>query len=365
MKYRDEIHLKLKNEIVNFKNTYIPLRTLLIAAESVSDDMPAFLQGIEGQTVFCDVISRFVETGLIVPVGNKPNAVGGLYQKYRVNKEEKQKNSALTEQIIHNIKLPALLDYYIKNQQDFLDDRDIIDTIVHFLANASLELVTVNERAYELFGDEKFFKGAGKERSRGEVVLKRLGLSYSHLNCRETVEPFFSFQKPNFYAQSPKRIFVIENKDTFWSFKRAVLDGASAISADMVVYGEGKKIISSFQFMDEYSVNPQTDSVFYFGDLDPEGINIYCELLDRYAHYRICPFFAGYQAALEIGLRKKPVKWQKLQKLKEKNIDRFIKNFESAQAEKIKKHLEAGFYIPQEALSAAEMKERFGRITDA
>ena len=44
MKYRDEIHLKLKNEIVNFKNTYIPLRTLLIAAESVSDDMPAFLQ---------------------------------------------------------------------------------------------------------------------------------------------------------------------------------------------------------------------------------------------------------------------------------------------------------------------------------
>jgi len=128
----------------------------------------------------------------------------------------------------------------------------------------------------------------------------------------------------------------------------------------MLVYGEGKKIISSFKFVDEYDVDPQRDIFFYFGDLDAEGINIYCELLDQYPQYRILPFCEGYQAVFEIGQRREPVKIPKRQKVNIENIERFISAFDQSWAIKLKKLLEGGFYIPQEALSAVEMKERFG-----
>jgi len=262
-------------------------------------------------------------------------------------------------QIVRSITPPATLDYYIKNPNDFLNDKVIIDTISSFLKQKNKELVTVNERAYKLFGDEKFFKGAGKERSRGETVLKRLGLSFLSIGCEETVEPFFGFQKKDFHSLDSRNVYIVENKDTFWSFKRNIMDSPSIIKTDMLIYGEGKKIISSFKFINQYDVNPQTDVFFYFGDLDPEGINIYCELLDEYPQYRISPFYEGYQVVLEVGLRRGTLKTPKQQKVNKENIARFIKGFDQSWALKLKENLVGGFYIPQEALSAAEMKERF------
>lgn len=54
-----------------------------------------------------------------------------------------------------------------------------IKTINDFIKKDEHEIVTIKERAYELFNDEKFFKG--DERSHGEVILRRLGLSYEDL----------------------------------------------------------------------------------------------------------------------------------------------------------------------------------------
>lgn len=182
--------------------------------------------------------------------------------------------------------------------------------------------------------------------------------------CEETVEPFFGFYDKDFHSLISRNIFIVENKDTFWSFKRNIMDYSSRIKVDMLVYGEGRKILSSFKFVSEYDVNLLADRFFYFGDLDAEGINIYCELLDEYPQYEISPFHEGYQAILEIGLRRESAKTPKEQKLKKENIFRFIKVFEDSWAAKLKKHLEGGFYIPQEALSATEMKERFGNISN-
>ncbi|MDD3364670.1 MAG: DUF2220 family protein, partial [Syntrophomonas sp.] len=263
-------------------------------------------------------------------------------------------------QIIRSIDPPATIDYYIKNPEEFLADRLVIATFINFLEHKDKDIITVNERAYQLFGDEKFFKGADKSRSQGETVLKRLGLSYAHLGCEDTVEPFFSFQKKDFHLLEAKDVYIIENKDTFWSFKRRILDAPSIIKADMLVYGEGKKIISSFKFMAEYNIDFIRDKFYYFGDLDAEGINIYCELVDEYPDFIIMPFIEGYQAILEIGLNRPPVKTPKQQRIKTKNIARFIKAFDRTWAVKLQQHLEGGFYIPQEALSATAINERFG-----
>lgn len=216
--------------------------------------------------------------------------------------------------------------------------------------------VTVNERSYELFGDEKFLQGAESGRSRGKIILNRLGLDYRDLGCRETLEPFFSFIEKTFHSTTDRQIFIIENRDTFWSFKRNM----TPIKADMLVYGEGRKILSSFQFMEEYNVILGRDKIYYFGDLDAEGVNIFCELADKYSSYGIIPFREGYLAMLEIGTRRGLLKTPKPQRMSRVNIERFISFFEQPWAAKLKSLLEKGFYIPQEALSATEMKERFG-----
>lgn len=359
----DDVFLILKKEVNSIETRHILLNRLISAVESVNHDLPAFLQSPKGQAAFIDAVFKLVAEQVITPVG-KPNTVQGLHQKYRKTRRLEEKDQGLMTQIVRNIAPPATLDYYLKNPQDYLNDSAIIEVISDFLKQDHKDLVTVNERAYQLFGDEKFFKGAGKNRSRGDTVLKRLGLNYASIACVETAEPFFSFQNKDFHALVSRNIFIVENKDTFWSFKRNIMNSSSRIKVDMLIYGEGKKIISSFKFVNEYGVSPLSDRFFYFGDLDLEGINIYCELLDQYPQYEISPFDEGYQAVLEIGLKKEPVKTPKKQKIKKENIARFIQAFEHAWAAKMKKHLEGGFYVPQEALSATEMKERFGSITN-
>lgn len=371
----DIVYARLKNEINAVRGRQITLNSLIAAVETINMDMPAFLQSPDGQAALNHAVFKLVSENLLTPVG-KPVTASGLRQKYKINKKTAEKDAELVEQIVRSITPPAKVDYYLKNPRDYVQDKPVIEVITGFLKrehsvhslhsahSARKDIVTVNERAYQLFGDEKFFKGAGKNRSHGQTVLKRLALTYADMACEETVEPFFSFLRRDFHALAARNIFIVENKDTFWSFKKQLMDCPSRIKVDMLIYGEGKKIISSFRFVAEYGVRAVPDRFYYFGDLDPEGINIYCELLAQYPQYQITPFHEGYQAVLEIGLRQAPVKTPAAQKIKAENIALFTGTFAPAWGAKLQKHLEGGFYIPQEALSAAEMKERFGTNTN-
>jgi hypothetical protein len=360
----DRLYIKLKGEINSAEGKMISLNRLFSAAEGIAEDMPVFLQSPEGQAAFDHAVRKLTSEQIIAPVGNKPATHGGLHLKYRINKEAAKKDSRLMSEIIKSIAPPATVDFYLKNPGLFLEDRAIIAPITGFLKQKSKDLLTVNERAYQLFGDEKFFKGDAPNRSRGEVILKRLGLDYASIGCEETIEPFFSFYRQDFFGCHVRQIYIIENRDTFWSFKKVLLDSPSRLRTDMLIYGEGKKILSSFRFVAEYDIDPEKDTFFYFGDLDAEGINIYCDLKDNYPRYRIFPFVEGYQALLEIGSKREPVKTPKRQKVNCGNIERFLQAFDPSGALQLKQLLEEGFYIPQEALSAAEIKERFGNAAD-
>jgi len=353
------IYNKLKDEMQRKNGRFILLSDMLAYAEALSADMPIFLQSPHGQKIFSSAINRLVDEELLKPAESKPTTINGLYKKYRKIYTEK-KDHNLAAEIIRSIEPPASVDYYLKNHNDFVDDKPVIENISAFLRRKKMDFITINERAYELFGDEKFFRGTDKERSRGETVLKRLGLSYEDMRCYETPEPFFNFQKNDFSSLRSRIVYIIENKDTFLSFKHEIMDLPSKLDPDMLIYGEGKKILNSFKFVSEYDIDPEYDSFIYFGDLDPEGINILCALKDRYPQYKIEPFIEGYKIVLETGLRKIPSRTPGKQVINEKNISRFISYFDKNTAEQIKNLLVSGCYIPQEALSASMMKERFG-----
>lgn len=358
MKMGDEIYKILKNEIDNFHLKYILLNSLHSAVEKFDQEMPVFLQSPKGQAAFSDTVKRLISEQIISPVGKKPHTHNGLHNKYRIVKDLKSKDNQLVTEIVRNIDLPSAVDYYIKHPQEYINERHIIKIINDFVKQGDHEIVTVKERGYELFNDEKFFKG--DERSHGEVILKRLGLNYSDLSCVDTLEPFFGFYRKDFFNLDSRNICIIENKDTFWSFKKNVFDDYSTLNIDMLIYGEGKKILSSFQFVEEYEIDPSKDKVYYFGDLDPEGINIYCELRDKYYIYNILPLCKAYEAVIDIGRAHEPIKTPKQQRVIDNNIRRFVHFFDEPWDLEIKRLLEDGFYIPQEALSAARIKERFG-----
>jgi len=359
MRIEDKIYKTLKNEIDKSKLKYILLDRLHSAVERLDQDMPVFLQSPEGQTMFSKVVKRLVSEGIISSVGKKPTTHAGLHKKYRIIKDSKSKDNALITEIIRNIDLPSAVDYYIRHPQDFINERDFIKTINDFVKKDGNDVVTINERAYELFSDEKFFKG--DERSRGEAILKRLGLNYFDLRCVDTPEPFFSFYRKDFFLKDTRNICIIENKDTFWSFKKNALDSDSVFDIDMLIYGEGKKILSSFQFVEEYDIEPYRDKVYYFGDVDLEGVNIYCELRDKYYIYNILPLCKAYKAIIEIGKGHGLIKTPKQQRVSESNIKKFTHFFDQPWDMEIIKLLEGGFYIPQEALSATRILERFGK----
>lgn len=378
--FEQKITEALKKAISAGKGSYIALGALHKAAEGTGPEAPVYLMSPDGRALFRKCIDALVSAGLISPVGRRPGSTDGLYLKYRINKAARQKDDELAKQIIRSIIPPAKLDFYLKNPWLYREDKEIIEKIMGFLktyhsgnvglvggkglANGSggsgkntENWVTVNERSYELFGDEKFLRGAESDRSVGETILRRLGLGFSDIGCNETLEPFFSFMGKAFHIAAVRKVFIIENKDTFWSFKRNAM---VPVKGDMLVYGEGRKILSSFQFMEEYNITPGRDEILYFGDLDAEGVNIFCELADKYPPYGIKPFCEGYLAMLEIGTRRGLRKTPKLQRMCAENIDRFCGFFEQPWVERLKALLNEGFYIPQEALSAAEMRERFG-----
>lgn len=162
---------------------------------------------------------------------------------------------------------------YIENIYRFLKSRD------------NRHWVSVEERSIELFYDEKFLINR-KETPKGKYgILKRLKLSYEDLKMKKYGEMFIYWNRG---TKDIKKIIILENHSTFFTYKRIIEDQGNVfgISPDILVFGEGKKIENSFTFVEEIA-NKDGLEVLYFGDIDPEGFGIYSRLKDRYSNVDI------------------------------------------------------------------------------
>ena len=197
------------------------------------------------------------------------------------------------------------------------------------------------------------------DREGGMELLKRLEFSFDKLNYYETSEPmaYYSHKKT-----IPQNLLIIENKDTFYSMRKHLIDGSNKIMGmeiGTLIYGGGKAIYKSFQ---DYSrgVEPyfkhEKNKVYYFGDLDYEGILIYETLCEKYKDdVEIILFKTAYekmlQKAEEIGVTE-------LADTKEgqnKNIGTyFIEQFSLMMQDKMKRILEKHKYIPQEIVNSSD-----------
>lgn len=265
--------------------------------------------------------------------------------------EEQEDYSDLVEELQYRI-VPAIrTDYYLHHPQCYKEDRQWVLLLNDFLKNQGSRLserISLNERSFQIWQREKFLK-----EENGKKILKRCGISFEQLNFYETAEPL------SYYVHTreiPQNLLIIENKDTFYSMRKFLLQGGSEILGvyfGTLIYGGGKRIHKTFSDL-EISLEPymkaEGNVFFYFGDLDYEGIGIY-ENLAAIAGEKVTirPFCRAYQAMLE---KAEAAKMPKTKEKQNRGIDgSFFEHFEKETGAEMMQLLEDGLYIPQEILN--------------
>ena len=242
--------------------------------------------------------------------------------------------------------------YYREHPEHYEADRENLQLLSSYLKDHS-ELLnteeTMNERSFEIFHREKFFQKEG-----GLEFCKKVAVAPEMLAFYRTSEPL------SYYAHSkkaPQNILIIENKDTFFDIRRYMNAGCNEILGkefDTVIYGAGKGIWKTFvdyvNGAERYFL--ENNELFYFGDLDYEGILIYEHLLELYPDCEIRIFKEAYDAMLDKALK---IGFSRLPDMKEKqnaNIGTvFLDAFDKTRNHQIYEILSAGKYIPQEILN--------------
>lgn len=293
----------------------------------------------ENDKVLSNALEQLVEEKRIEPLKSSKKNIQRSYEKYRIikNKEEQKE---IQKEIINTFQKELNPNYFLKNPEEYVKTKEIIIPINNFFKNPDANILTINERSYQIFKNEKKLK-------ENEDIISKLGLNFEKLHCYETYEPFFCYINSQF-KRAEKKTIIVENKDTFWTIQNAIKQSANE-KIYMVIYGEGKKILQSFKYIENFAINKQ-DEIQYFGDIDYEGINIYVTLKQRYPEYNIIAYKTGYEIILD--LEPNPPQIRKKQNSNFNNVKVFLEEFEPKYQEKLKDIFNNKKYIPQEVFNS-------------
>lgn len=299
-------------------------------------------------------VMNLLEQGELKPVkkagtnGKKP----ALSLSYWLTEPNEPSRQELEEELKYGLEPLISIEYYLSHLQAYQTDRPWVLMLSRYLReNRSLleQPESRNERSFEIWSREKFLT-----REQGVKILKRCGVSLDFLNLYETAEPFAYYSRTR---EVPQNMLILENKDTFFSMRRFLLEGHSNILGEKfgtLIYGGGKRVVKSFQdfaLSAEPYMQAEGNKIYYFGDLDYEGIGIYESLARQRGTYELpVPFTAAYKKMLEKA--KQPDTLPEASQGQNQNLKGdFFNYFSTDTAAQMKNILKAGKYIPQEILN--------------
>ncbi len=311
----------------------------------------------------CTYVYSQIENGRLKPVkasktnGKKP----ALYREYWGIEPDKNDGidlEKLKEELKYGMSAKISVDYYMKHLDQYASDRRWVLMLNDYLRMCQgmneMPVISKNERSFQIWGREKFL-----QLEQGKKILKRCGMDVSQLSFYETSEPLAYYSRER---SVPQNLLILENKDTFYSMRRHLIEGGERIFGipfGTLIYGAGKGILRSFQdfaFCVEPYMREDENTIFYFGDLDYEGIGIFERLAESF-EMPIRPFAAAYEQMMD-----KAGAVLDLPETKEKQNRRisgkFYEFFSDAMVCKMKELLESGRYIPQEILNIEDFKNR-------
>lgn len=299
-------------------------------------------------------IMELLEKGKLKPVKNAGTngKTPRLCLSYWMVEEQEESQDALAEELNYCMEPLISIEYYLSHLDQYQEDRSWVQRLNDYLKeNRSLlkEPISVNERSFEIWGREKFLT-----KEQGRKILKRCKIEMGFLNMYETAEPFAYYTHTR---KIPQNMLILENKDTFFSMRKFLLEGNHHIfgmEIGTLIYGGGKRIVKSFRDFDlsaEPYMKEKENQIYYFGDLDYEGIGIYESLARQWeGNGRPIPFVTAYEAMIEKG--EKIDRLPKTKEFQNQNLKgEFFSYFSNETVEKMQEILVKGEYIPQEILS--------------
>lgn len=323
------------------------------------DSIIAKHRGWDYQTLYQYIVEE-IKQGNLKPIeasgvnGKKPS----LYNRYWIFEEEED-SSKYEEELTFQIHPLLDVSFYKNNWEKYEKDRFYILQLSEYFTNHQNKLVqteTTNERSFEIFQREKFLSLEG-----GKSLLKRLGVSREQLAFYETSEPLSYYSH---HKQHPQNFLIIENKDTFYSMRKHLISGNDSIlglKVGTLIYGGGKGIYKSFaDYVNQVEpyFGDKGNKVYYFGDLDYEGIFIYETLQKKYPELKIELFHQAYEKMIDKAEKMNGEMEQLLYNLPvtkvgqtEKEGTLFYQVFDESYKNKMQNILENRRYIPQEILN--------------
>jgi hypothetical protein len=249
--------------------------------------------------------------------------------------------------------------YYAKHPDEYYENKIYIQKIDSLLKQDSCPILTANERSYLIFNDEKALTDPGKATIDGLVILRKLGnLKIEDLKAKETFEPFFCYQTEmfeNIANSRPRRVLIIENKDTFWTLVDAI-KSKRLCNIHLLIFGEGMAITKKFAFI-QYLRGLPSDQYYYFGDIDYAGIIIYNTLRENFPEYDIVPAVPFYEYMLHIVGIENSRSLKSTKNIDPSNLSPFIDYFDAESVDIIREIVENKRCIPQEAINNNNIEE--------
>jgi hypothetical protein len=252
------------------------------------------------------VLLQLVEEGRLrpLPPKKKRDPITGLpHVVFALRPQEdakKKKENQLTEELRHQTAwVPKMASFAYKlTKKEALRQAVKINNYLRTRKPDELRLPH-RERALRIFGDEKALDGKPIRHGffKGRIMLDDLDCFY----CPEPL-PFRTYSLERRMTEG-KPLLVVENANTYWSCCQA---NETLRRFAAVVYGRGKAITAFEQACDGLlAIEKQVggEGIDYFGDLDPEGIDI-PHMINKHRHAIGLPSLAAAQRLYHSLLQK-------------------------------------------------------------
>ncbi|MBP3915470.1 Wadjet anti-phage system protein JetD domain-containing protein [Clostridium sp.] len=300
----------------------------------------------ENYDYFYNIMQECINRGFLIEkksVKYNTNPFKPLKLKYDKYQEEKAVLGDDEKAFLHSLNSKIDTSYYLKKPEELSGDKERLSSLNDFLNNSQIHsYISVKERSYQLFKDEKLIQNTN--------FLSKVKLTYDELKTLENPQPLLCFMKKSFYKTGQKNILIIENLDTFWSFQRFIFVDESFEKIDMLIFGSGYNITNNNYDFSYYNISTN-DNIYYFGDLDSEGLRIYQLFKSKFVNYNIKLALCFYQYLIE----QIDNSTRQMDNQKSADIERLFREespyIKEEMLEQFKEVIEKRLFIPQEALN--------------
>lgn len=133
---------------------------------------------------------------------------------------------------------------------------------------------------------------------------------------------------------------------------------------DVIIYGEGKKILSSIEEIEVHQKQYFRDTLseyLYFGDLDDEGVNIFLMLKEKMKPMEISLWEDGYKTMLKAACV--PEYWRKYKaqrSLHRHQVELALHFLSKAELDNVMHRFSENLYLPQEIVNHRILRKMWG-----